>query len=182
MESEYQIERVHTYFPLHPETPPEGLPLAELFRGHEDAVAGMRDRMRRLMAAEGLPYGDRTHTYNRRLAQELAVWGDESGATDRLHGARYRSYFAQGLNLSDPEVLVAAAAGAGLDPDEARAVVDERRFRDTVDGHWKAARELGVTGVPTFVAGGYGVVGAQPYETLVTLMERLGVPRPRNAE
>jgi predicted DsbA family dithiol-disulfide isomerase len=29
-----------------------------------------------------------------------------------------------------------------------------------------------VTGVPTFVAGGYGVVGAQPYETLERLVEK----------
>jgi predicted DsbA family dithiol-disulfide isomerase len=34
-----------------------------------------------------------------------------------------------------------------------------------------------VTGVPTFVAGGYGVVGAQPYEVLEQLVERVGAPR-----
>lgn len=129
------------------------------------------------MAAEGLEYTDRTHTYNSRLAQELAVWGDRSGVTDRLHDALYRSYFAEGRNLSDPEVLVAVAASVGLDSEEARAVLRERRFRDAVDEHWRTAREMGVTGVPTFVAGGFGVVGAQPYEVLETLMERIGVPR-----
>jgi predicted DsbA family dithiol-disulfide isomerase len=129
------------------------------------------------MAAEGLDYGDRSHTYNSRLAQELAVWADGLGATDALHDALYRAYFVDALNIADPDVLVTVAAGAGLDPDEARTVLAERRFSDTVDEHWRAAREMGVTGVPTFVAGGYGVVGAQPYETLVTLMERIGAPR-----
>jgi predicted DsbA family dithiol-disulfide isomerase len=34
-----------------------------------------------------------------------------------------------------------------------------------------------VTGVPTFVAGGHGVVGAQPYEVLVKLLEQAGAQR-----
>ena len=36
---------------------------------------------------------------------------------------------------------------------------------------------LRVTGVPTFVAGGQGVVGAQPYEVLVKLLEQVGARR-----
>jgi len=34
-----------------------------------------------------------------------------------------------------------------------------------------------VTGVPTYVAAGHGVVGAQPYEVLVQLMEHAGATR-----
>jgi predicted DsbA family dithiol-disulfide isomerase len=155
----------------------EGLPLSELFRGREAAIAEMRGRLVALMKAEGLEYGDRTHTYNSRLAQELAVWGDGQGATDALHDALYRAYFVDAVNISDPDALVAVADSVGLDPEEARAVLEERRFSGAIDEHWRSAREMGVTGVPTFVARGYGVVGAQPYETLVTLMERIGVPR-----
>src|SRR6266853_2070796 len=42
---------------------------------------------------------------------------------------------------------------------------------------WAKSRHLGVTGVPTFVAGGYGVVGAQPYEMLAQLVEKAGASR-----
>jgi predicted DsbA family dithiol-disulfide isomerase len=143
-------------------------------------VAEMRQRLLERMAAEGLEYGDRTHSYNSRLAQELAVWGDGLGATDALHDALFRAYFVDGANLADPEVLAGAAESAGLDPDEARHVVLERPFRDVIDAHWERARRMGVTGVPTFVANGFAVVGAQPYEALRSLMERAGVaPRPR---
>jgi predicted DsbA family dithiol-disulfide isomerase len=34
------------------------------------------------------------------------------------------------------------------------------------------SRDYGVTGVPTFVSGGRRVVGAQPYEALVRLVEQ----------
>ena len=129
------------------------------------------------MAEEGLEYGDRTHTYNSRLAQELAVWGDEAGVTDALHDALYRAYFVDARNLALTDVLVDAAVTVGLDPDEARQVIEHRRYRSVIDTHWDRARNMGVTGVPTFVADGSAVVGAQPYEALEALMSRIGVDK-----
>jgi len=46
-----------------------------------------------------------------------------------------------------------------------------------VDADWQRAMQLGVTGVPTFVAQGRGVVGAQPYEILERLVVLAGTQR-----
>ena len=73
---EYDLRLRHIVFPLHPDTPNEGMTLGELFGVPDPRVKEMRESMERLMAAEGLPYGDRDHTYNSRLAQELAKWAD----------------------------------------------------------------------------------------------------------
>jgi predicted DsbA family dithiol-disulfide isomerase len=51
-------------------------------------------------------------------------------------------------------------------------VIEKRTFKEAVDADWKLSRDYGVTGVPTFVVGRYGVVGAQPYETLVQLVQK----------
>ena len=177
LEANYDARASYLYFPLHPETPMEGQSLEDLFRRPKSQLGAMHARLAELMALEGLPYGDRSHTYNSRLAQELALWGDGLGATERLHDALFRAYFVEGLNLAEVEVLVDAARSSGLDPQEARAVIEERRLADGVDAHWNMARRLGVTGVPTFVASGFGVVGAQPYEALEALMARVGVSR-----
>ena len=56
----------------------------------------------------------------------------------------------------------------------AREVLEQRSFQAVVDADWAKSHEYGVTGVPTFVAGGYGVVGAQPYEALEQLMTQVG--------
>ncbi len=64
------------------------------------------------------------------------------------------------------------AEAVGLSGDAARAVLEERSFEAAVDDDWRKSRAYGITGVPTFVAGGYGVVGAQPYETLEHLLRR----------
>ncbi len=148
--------------------------LEELFAGRDVDVSAMQARMKGLMEQEGLPYGDRTHTYNSRLAQELGKWADTQGQGDAFHDAMFQAYFVSGQNIGDIETLVHIAVSVGLRADDARAVLTERRFKDAIDADWQRSREFGITGVPTFVADGRGVVGAQPYEVLERLMEMAG--------
>jgi predicted DsbA family dithiol-disulfide isomerase len=162
------------FFPLHPDTPAEGLSLQQLFAGRGYDLDAMHARMKRLMDAEGLPYGTRTHTYNSRLAQELAKWADSQPGFESIHGALYRGYFAEGRDISDPSVLMEIAKSVGLPEDGIREVLFERTFKEAVDADWELARRAGITGVPSFVAGRYKVVGAQPYEVLSELVRAAG--------
>lgn len=134
-------------------------------------------RMKTLMDAEGLPYGRRTHTYNSRLAQELGKWADTEPGGGALHDALYRAYFVDARNIGDPDILVEIAESVGLSGAAAREVIETRRFKDAVDADWAKSAQYGVTGVPTFVAGRRGVVGAQPYETLERLVVTAGAAR-----
>jgi predicted DsbA family dithiol-disulfide isomerase len=159
------------YFPLHPETPDEGQSLEELFAGRGIDIDAMYQRMKGLMEVEGLPYGPRTHTYNSRLAQELACWADTQPGFEAIHEALYKAYFVDCKNVGDLDVLVAIAEGVGLDGTRAREVLEQREFSTSIDDHWTKSRQYGVTGVPTFVAAGHGVVGAQPYESIEALLQ-----------
>jgi len=173
----FDVDTVLVHFPLHPETPAEGRSMAELYAGRNVDPEAMNARMKGLMDAEGLPYGRRTHTYNSRLAQELGKWADTQPGGEAIHDKLYRAYFVDSRNIGDTEVLVDIAQSVGLPAEEARAVLLERRFRDAVDADWEKSHRYGVTGVPTFVAGRNGVVGAQPYEVLAQLVEKAGAPR-----
>lgn len=168
------METRYTQFPLHPETPPEGMALSELFAGREDRLAEMQERLSRMMDEAGLPYAERTHTFNSRLAQELGKWAETMEGGEAIHDALFRAYFADLRDISRPDVLVDVAREVGLPEDEARRVLEERTFREAVDRDWRRSRELGVTGVPTYAAGGYAVVGAQPYEVLEELVASAG--------
>ena len=159
-----------THFPLHPDTPDSGLSLEDLFQGHGADIEAMKQRMSALMTEENLAYGNRSHTYNSRLAQELAKWGESFPEGEALHLKLFEEYFAEGRNLAEPVVLLEVAEAAGLDRDAAEEIIRKRSFRDVVDADWKRAHELGVTGVPTFVFGNRGLVGAQPYEALEQLI------------
>jgi len=148
--------------------------LEELFAGRGVDIDAMYTRMKGLMEAEGLPYGKRTHTYNSRLAQELGKWADTKSDGDMIHDALYRAYFVDAKNIGDVEILVGVAKSVGLPEDEAREVLEQRTYKSVVDADWTKSRQFGVTGVPTFAAGGYGVVGAQPYEALEELVKNAG--------
>ena len=164
-----KVQWVH--FPLHPDTPQEGRSLEDLFRGRGYDVAKMQAQMRARMEAEGLPYGDRRMTYNSRLAQELGKWADTQPGGEAIHDALFKAYFVDGLNIGDADVLLGISKTIGLPENAAREVLEKRTFKGAVDADWEKSRQYGVTGVPTFVAGQRGVVGAQPYETLVQLIE-----------
>jgi predicted DsbA family dithiol-disulfide isomerase len=124
------------------------------------------------MQAEGLPYGNRSMTYNSRLAQELGAWADSQPGGDAIHDALFRAYFVDARNIGDPEVLVEIAASVGLPAAQAREVIDKRTHKAAIDADWEKSHRYGVTGVPTFVIGSNGVVGAQPYEALEELVKR----------
>ena len=154
---------------MHPDTPAEGLLLKDLFAGRGFDLEAMHARMKGLMDAEGLAYSRRTHTYNSRLAQELAKWADSQPGFESIHDALYSAYFVDGRNIGDPEILIDIARSGGLPSDAAREVLANRTFKDAVDADWEESRRRGITGVPSFIAGKYKVVGAQPYNVLADL-------------
>jgi predicted DsbA family dithiol-disulfide isomerase len=173
----FDISATWVHFPLHPDTPAEGRSMAAFYAERQLDPEAMYARMKRLMDAEGLPYGRRTHTYNSRLAQELGKWADTQPGGDALHDALYRAYFVEARNIGDAAVLLDIVAKAGLSVEDARSGLSERRFKAAVDADWAKSQAYGVTGVPTFVAARQGVVGAQPYEVLVKLLEEAGAQR-----
>jgi predicted DsbA family dithiol-disulfide isomerase len=174
LKQEFGVKVEWVHFPLHPETPTQGRSLDELFAGRGVDRKAMHAQMKARMDAEGLPYGERAMTYNSRLAQELGKWADTQPGGDALHDALFRAYFVDGRDISQPAVLLEIASSVGLPVEAARDVLERRTYRDAVDADWALSRQYGITGVPTFVVGGYGVVGAQPYEALAELVRRAG--------
>ncbi len=169
LKQNYDIIVRLVHFPLHPDTPAEG-------RAREDFKA-RNTRMQGLMEAEGLPYSVRSHTYNSRLAQEIGTWAEAQSGGNAIHDKFFEAYFVDCRNIGDVDVIIDIVKSVGLDEQQARAVLAERRFKDAVDADWEKSRSYGVTGVPTFFSNGKGLVGAQPYEALERFMTEAGAER-----
>jgi predicted DsbA family dithiol-disulfide isomerase len=178
LKAEHNVKVEWVHFPLHPDTPPEGRSLADLFAGRNMDRKAMHAQMKARMDAEGLPYGERTMTYNSRLAQELGKWADTQPGGEAIHDALFRAYFVEARDISQPAVLLDIVARVGLSVEGAREVLEKRTFEAAVDADWELSRRYGVTGVPTFVAGRYGVIGAQPYEALEGLVQKAATQEP----
>lgn len=162
----YEIEIKWTAFPLHPDTPEEGLTLEGLFAGRSVDIGRIMSRLKQVANELGLPLGERKKTYNSRLAQELAKWAESKSKGDEFHEAVFRSYFVDGKNIGKVDKLVLLAKSVGLPDKEAKEVLESRTFRGAVDSDWSRAHAMGVTAVPTFVIDQQAIVGAEPYEVL----------------
>ena len=156
-------------FPLHPETPEEGRTLEELFAGRDIDIPSMVDHLKRVAADCGLPFGMRSKTYNSRRAQELGRWAESLNKGEEFHLAVFKAYFADCLNIAKIPVLVEIAESVGLKG--AEEVLSKGAFQEAVDHDWRYSHACGVTAVPTFVAKGRMVVGAQPYSVLEELIK-----------
>jgi predicted DsbA family dithiol-disulfide isomerase len=178
LKAEHHVKVEWVHFPLHPDTPAEGRSLADLFAGRNMDRKAMHAQMKARMDAEGLPFGERTMTYNSRLAQEVGKWAVTQPGGEAIHDALFRDYFVEARDISQPGVLLDIVARVGLSVEGAREVLEKRTFEAAVDADWELSRRYGVTGVPTFVIGRYGVVGAQPYEALEGLVEKAATQEP----
>jgi predicted DsbA family dithiol-disulfide isomerase len=87
-------------------------------------------------------------------------------------------YFTEGADLSDSEVLVAAARDCGMDADQVRQRLAGEEDVDSVSAEAEQARAAGIDGVPCFILGGlFAVSGAQAPEHLADAMERAAAER-----
>jgi predicted DsbA family dithiol-disulfide isomerase len=134
-------------------------------------------RQKRAAAERGLPFGERTMTYNSRLATELGKWAESKGKGDQFHNAVFRAYYVDGINIAKPDALVTLAEAVGLSGREAGEALKTRSFRKAVDADWDLAAQLGISAVPTFLLDGWSIVGAQPYEAMEKLLLDNGVKR-----
>ncbi len=140
--------------------------LEELFAGRGVDVPRLMERLRGTALGLGLPWGERTRTYNTRRAQELGAWAEARGRGAEFRRGVFRAYFAEGRNIARTEELTRVAEDAGLDPGEAGRVLREGSFGPAVDEAWRRAQRLGVSAVPTHAFGGRVEAGYLPWEAL----------------
>ena len=147
--------------------------LAAKYGGGLPRAQQMIDTMTATAAAEGLDFRfDRARPGNTFDAHRLLHLALERGVQDDVKEALDRATFTEGLRVSDHDSLVEVVAAAGLDAEEARAVLASDRYADAVRADEQRAHAYGITGVPFFVVDGrYGVSGAQPAEVLQQVLE-----------
>jgi predicted DsbA family dithiol-disulfide isomerase len=103
-----------------------------------------------------------------RLLQAAAKIGREGVLLDRL----YTAYFTEGVDIGDPEKLIAMAEKIGLPAETARAAVEGIPEIDMALAEDFQSRRLGITGVPYFIFNGrFGLSGAQEPEVLYSMFD-----------
>ena len=94
-----------------------------------------------------------------------------------MHGAPYRTYFADNINVDDLEELLKINTAVDLNVGCARHILQSHNFSDAVNVGKAPSRRFGVNEMPTFVASQRGAVGLQPHEFLERLVKDASTKR-----
>ena len=166
-------------FQLNPDMPREGMDRREYletkFGGKEQAVS-VYARIAEAGEAAGLKMdlGGIKRTPSTLDAHRLIHWAGIEHAQTRVVSALFKAYFVDGRDIGDAEVLADVADSAGMDAAVvAKLLATEEDIEDVKkrDAH---SREMGVTGVPTFIiANQHAVPGAQPTELWTKVLDEL---------
>lgn len=166
-------------FQLNPEMPAEGMDrrayLEGKFGGKQGAVQAYlpvqqhADQAGLKIDLEGIK-----RTPNTLNAHRLIHWAGLEGKQTPVVSALFKAYFVEGRDIGDHDVLADVADSSGLDASVILRLLgtdcdtQEIRDRDT------AAREMGVTSVPTFIVGSqHAVPGAQSPELWAKVIAEL---------
>ena len=143
--------------------------------GSPERYKGMAGRVQQAAAAEGLTYAmDKISRQPNTIdAHRLIRWAAGIGKAAEMKQKLMDLYFTEGADLTNPAVLVEAAADVGLDPEDVRAALASDQDIDEIEREVLAAKEAGIEGVPLFIFGGkFAVSGAQSPEYLADAIER----------
>ncbi len=170
----HQLEIEYVYYPLHPETPTQGMTLEELFAGRnfdvEKAQLAIRNKAERM----GLKWTTRTHTFNSRNAQLLAKSLQGSQHHSSFRDQVFDAYFGKGQNISNPELLEDIFLSLNIPGPNVAELLSDPDLNAALDADWNRCRAVGITGVPTLFYKNRYCVGAQNSDTLSQLFDSGG--------
>ncbi|MFD1504760.1 DsbA family oxidoreductase [Georgenia yuyongxinii] len=166
-------------FELAPDTPVdfEGSE-ADFLAGHKrmpkDQVTQMLAQVTQIADGEGLDYDFDNVKHTKTLkAHELLHLAKAKGLQLELMERLFSAYFEQGRHVGHEDDLLAVAAEAGLDVEEARKALADGTYRAAVQADIAAAQQIGIQGVPFYIIGEkYGVSGAQNPEVFGEALRR----------
>ena len=148
--------------------------------GSPERYKGIAGRVQQAAADEGLTYAvDKiSRQPNTTDAHRLIRWAEGIGKAAEMKQKLMDLYFTEGADLTNPAVLVQAAADIGLDPEDIREALASDQDLEQIAREVEAAKDAGIQGVPMFIFGGkFAVSGAQAPEYLADAIERAAQDR-----
>jgi predicted DsbA family dithiol-disulfide isomerase len=163
---EFDAEVIWLPFDLHPEYPPEGIPLAELHARYGIGT-GDADPLRERFAAAGLEYNRPDVVPNTRLALRLTELARELDRHEPFHDRLMDAYWAEAADIGSADELRRLAAEVGLPADDVeRVLAESSTYLDLVEDSTRQANSIGINAIPAFLLDRrLLILGAHPIES-----------------
>jgi predicted DsbA family dithiol-disulfide isomerase len=163
LNKEFDLKVEWLGFEIHPETPPEGLPLATMFPRAD--AEGIARRLNSMGEPYGITFRKVEHIANSRLSLEAGEFAKQQGRFDQFHHAVFEAYFSQGKDIGSLDILKEIGRSAGLDTEGLGKALRTGTYRQTLESVKKEASRRTIIAAPTFIINDQDrIVGAQPIE------------------
>lgn len=169
-------------FELNPDMVPEGQNLDEhiggKYRSSPKQLAEGREMLRSRAAGVGFAFNSssKSRVYNTFDAHRLLHWARDKGSQCELKRALFQANFTDDENVSNPDVLIAAATRVGLNPIEAREVLEAGRFAKEVRAAEQLWTSRGIHAVPGVIINGKWLIsGGQPPEIFEQALRNIAI-------
>lgn len=166
-------------FQLNPDMPRDGMErrayLEGKFGGKEAAIRAYAPVLERSEAVGlKIDFAGIKRTPNTLDAHRLIHWAGIEQLQDRMSMALFAAYFIEGRDIGDWDVLADIADGLSMDAAMIRHLLATEADVDDIRARDSRFREMGITGVPTFiVADQHAVPGCQPAEMWLKVIDEL---------
>lgn len=164
-------------FELNPAMPSEGENLEEHLKKKYGSTDEQRARIRDQLTTLGQQFGfmfrfdDEMRMVNTFAAHQLLHWAAVCGRQHELKITLFHCYFSRSRDVSDHDVLANAAVEAGLDFEEATAVLEDQTYAESVREAQRVSISGGIQGVPAVIIDQRElVVGAQGVDNYKELL------------
>jgi predicted DsbA family dithiol-disulfide isomerase len=163
LKKECNLEVEWKPFEIHPETPKEGIltedlpfPKGYLEMAFSNAI--------RLADEDGLTLKFSDKLPNSRLALYISEYARKKGKFGEFHKLVLDTYWLEGKDIGDKNLLLSLAESVGLDKEEIKNYLDTDVPLKVVEQSLKDIRRYGLNGVPAFIIEDRLIFGAQPYD------------------
>lgn len=160
MKKEFPLEEEWLPYELRPNTPPEGIPILELFPGIDVQQRYMD--LNKAGEPYGIKFGTVTKVSNSRLALEAAEYARDKGRFASFHERIFYAYFTENQDIGNLNVLIALAREQHLDPHGLAQALRNGIYTEKIRESMSQAAKYGINAIPTFILNNQEkIVGAQ---------------------
>jgi predicted DsbA family dithiol-disulfide isomerase len=171
-------------FELNPQMPPEGQDIAEhvaqKYGTTPEQLALNQESIRARGAELGFTFDmrKRLRVYNTFDAHRLLHWAALEGRQLETKQALFATYFTDGRNPGDHEVLIDVARQVGLDSSLAREVLESGLYAEDVRERERFYVGLGIHAVPSVIVDDRWLIqGGQPVEVFEQALREIAVEK-----
>ena len=154
LRDEYDLKINWCFIEIHPETSPEGEPVASLEYPSEQWNQLMQN-LEAVAKEEGIAMAEHSFTTNSKDALLLSEAAKEQGREKfyALHEKLFTAFFVDSRNIGDRDILRELATESGIGGDVIELAWQDKKYQQRILSNYHEARQHEIQAVPSFIFG-----------------------------